>query len=88
MTPLDIAREVFPGKPDDWLDYAIWSRTAFPFNRVEEWTAQLYEFRDGLARCPKGKFMCDFCNEHFVDEGVWVCRACDWNVPCFADNEV
>lgn len=88
MTPIDVAREIFPGKPDDWLGYAIWNRTAFPFNGREGWTAQLIEFRDALDRCPEGKFLCDFCNRHFVDEGQWMCRACDYNVPCFDVAEV
>lgn len=96
MTPMELAREVFPDADEAFLDHAIWGKTGFPAfwslkpgqtveDRMRE---QLIAFRDGIAKCPEGKFMCDFCNDHFVDEGQWVCRACDWNVPCFDETEL
>ncbi len=88
MTPLDVAREIFPGRPDEWLDFAIWNHTSFPFSRVEKWTADLREFKDALERCPEGMFLCDFCNRNFVRQGQWICHSCDWNVHCFDETEI
>jgi len=30
MTPIEIAREYFPDKDDEYLDWIIWERTGFP----------------------------------------------------------
>jgi len=30
MTPIEIAREYFPDKDEDFLNYTIWEHTGFP----------------------------------------------------------
>lgn len=94
MTPADLVKEVFPGADEAFIEHAIWGRTGFPgfFTLKEGQTIedrmreQLIEFRDALDRCPKGKHLCDHCN-NFVGKNAWHCWQCDWN-RVFAENEV
>lgn len=55
-TAREIATEIFPGKPDDFLEFVIWEKTGFPsFWNIpgdgatpeECFRKQLVEFRDG-----------------------------------------
>lgn len=93
-TAIDIAREVFPDGNEAFWDYAIWGRTGFPsFWSLKEGQTvdgrlreQLIEFRDGLAACPDGMHLCDFCNRAIASG--WVCGSCDWDKHCFDDNEL
>lgn len=94
MTPIELAREVFPGEDEAFLDHAIWARTGFPaFWSLKEGQTvedkmreQLTEFRDALAACPDDKHLCDFCSRA-IDKDRWRCGACDWNKHCFDDAE-
>lgn len=86
MTPIELAKQVFPDADEAFLDHAIWARTGAPcfFDLKEGQTVedrmreQLIEFRRALAECPEGKHLCDHCN-NFVAENVWHCWSCDWN---------
>lgn len=94
MTPLELAKEIFPdGDPAFW-DHAIWARTGFPgfFELKEGQTVedrmreQLISFRDALDKMPKGMRLCDHCNR-YVKKPAWHCFWCDWN-HVIANNEV
>jgi hypothetical protein len=56
MTWLDVAREVFPGKPDEYLDYVLWEHTGFPAfwrtdDPIAECRSQMERYRDFGAAC-------------------------------------
>ena len=94
MTPADIVREVFPKADDAFIEHVVWGRTGFPgfFALKEGQTVedkmreQLIEFRTALDLCPKGKRLCDHCN-NFVSKAAWHCISCDWN-RCFDLDEI
>lgn len=75
MTPLDIAKEIFPDKPNDWLDYVLWNRTAYPLNDPTAYRLQLMEFRDAIEECPEGRNLCEMCNRLALPD-QWVCEYC------------
>lgn len=76
MTPLDIAREIFPNYPDDWLDYTIWNKTAFPLNSTSEMRLQLFELRDALTELKQGDRLCELCCR-VAKKDEWICDYCD-----------
>lgn len=94
MTPMELAREVFPDADDAFLDHAIWAKTGFPCfwalkdgQSVEDkMREQLVTFRDALLAKPRDKDICDHCNS-YIRKGAWHCWRCDWN-HCFDEVEV
>lgn len=94
MTPIELAKEVFPDAGEGFLDHAIWARTGFPgfFELREGQTIedkmreQLVAFRDAMNACPEGHRLCDHCND-FIKPPAWHCWRCDWN-RCFDVDEV
>ena len=84
MTALELAREVFPGKTDEDLDYVLWNRTGFPafwparFKTPETaLRAQLKAYRRAVTTLPAGDRLCDFCNRRAVP-GETLCKRCAW----------
>jgi hypothetical protein len=73
---LDIARIIFPDKPDDWLDYVLWNRTAYPMSKMSTWVGHLEEFRHALKRIPMGATFCELCNNTALPS-EWLCEDCN-----------
>lgn len=60
MKPIEIAKEVFPGKPDDFISFVLWEHTGYPcfWSTSAEYPTpeavcrkQLEDFRDGKCEC-------------------------------------
>lgn len=84
-TALDIAREVFPDREEDELEYLIWNRTGFPAfwptrfkNAVGALRWQLKAYRRAEAGLREGERLCDFCNRKAMPGGKPLCQRCSW----------
>jgi hypothetical protein len=81
-TAVDIAREVFPELPDDYLSHLVWERTGFPsfwphtrFSVPTFIRMQLRAYKRAANKA-KGKRLCDFCLR-LAEKGRWTCKKCD-----------
>lgn len=86
VSALDIARNVFPGEPDESLEYIIWNRTGWPVFWPKRFkttagalSAQLKAYRRAVAGLREGERLCEFCNRKAATTGRWpLCRRCAW----------
>lgn len=76
-TWIDAVRRWFPNATDDFCDYVLYERTAFPCCDGETVFRQIAEFAETLKTKPADRDFCDFCNE-LAESGKWLCSACDF----------
>jgi hypothetical protein len=77
-TPLDIVQEYFPDATEDFVEFLIWHRTAYPAGNITgsfegDLRKACVVYKDAKER---GINLCDFCDAE-AQSGKNVCKVCE-----------